>query len=160
MSRQDRTGLIQQKIAHLSNQHHLLQIGTGPHKLLRNKVFRCQIGGWAAGALSQKPKAVDPVFTAERFDPSTMPSQLWTYFFFQHLLDLFQHCDSSSAEQPYRDISAISSTASQSKPIIFPYSLIWAIALASSFLCSRLPWRAIMIRWAWGEPAPCRDSVR
>mgnify|MGYP007043257032 CR=1 FL=1 len=21
-------------------------------------------------------------------------------------------------------------------------------------------WRAIMMRWAWGEPAPCMDSVR
>ena len=40
------------------------------------------------------------------------------------------------------------------------YSLLWAMALASSFLCSRVPWRAIMMRWAWGEPAPCMDSVR
>ena len=35
-----------------------------------------------------------------------------------------------------------------------------AINLASSFLPWMLPWRAIMIRWAWGEPAPWRDSVR
>ena len=33
-------------------------------------------------------------------------------------------------------------------------------ALASSFLWARLPCREIMIRWAWGEPAPCMDSVR
>ena len=34
------------------------------------------------------------------------------------------------------------------------------MALASSFFCSMLPWREIMIRCAWGEPAPCIDSVR
>ena len=40
------------------------------------------------------------------------------------------------------------------------YSLMWAKVLASPFFISRLPWRAIMMRWAWGEPAPCMDSVR
>ena len=35
-----------------------------------------------------------------------------------------------------------------------------AMALASSFLWSRLDWRAIMMRCACGEPAPCMDSVR
>ena len=35
-----------------------------------------------------------------------------------------------------------------------------ARALASSFLWSMLDWRAIMIRWACGEPAPCMLSVR
>ena len=27
--------------------------------------------------------------------------------------------------------------------------------LASFFFSWMLPWRAIMMRWAWGEPAPC-----
>ena len=35
-----------------------------------------------------------------------------------------------------------------------------AIFLARSFLASRLAWRRIMMRWAWGGPAPCMDSVR
>ena len=39
-------------------------------------------------------------------------------------------------------------------------SLMPAISLASCFLPWMLPWRAIMMRWAWGEPAPCMDSVR
>ncbi len=35
-----------------------------------------------------------------------------------------------------------------------------AIFLARPFLASRSAWRRIMIRWAWGGPAPCMDSVR
>ena len=35
-----------------------------------------------------------------------------------------------------------------------------ARSLASCFLCSMFDWRAIMMRCACGEPAPCIDSVR
>ena len=35
-----------------------------------------------------------------------------------------------------------------------------AILRASSFFISMLDWRAIMMRWACGEPAPCMDSGR
>ena len=43
-----------------------------------------------------------------------------------------------------------------------PWTAYWmpAISLAICFLAWMLPWRAIMMRWAWGEPAPCMDSVR
>ena len=43
-----------------------------------------------------------------------------------------------------------------------PPSHFWipAMFLASFFFSWIFPWRAIMMRWAWGEPAPCMDSVR
>ena len=39
-------------------------------------------------------------------------------------------------------------------------SLIPAMFLASFFLPWMFPCRAIITRCAWGEPAPCMDSVR
>ena len=41
-----------------------------------------------------------------------------------------------------------------------PQRVMPAISLASCFLPWMLPWRAIMMRCACGEPAPCMDSVR
>lgn len=40
------------------------------------------------------------------------------------------------------------------------YSRIPQSLLAARCFSGRLTRREIMIRWAWGEPAPCMDSVR